>query len=49
MRLWNKFSREALDTPSLEVFKARQNGDLNNQGSLKVSLPMAVCWKLDYL
>lgn len=30
-RLWKKLSREALDTPSLEVLRARLNGALNNQ------------------
>ena len=30
VRHWNRLPREAVDTPSLEVFKARLNGTLGN-------------------
>jgi len=30
MRHWNKLSREVVDTPSLEVFKATLDGALSN-------------------
>lgn len=30
-RLWKKLSREALDTPSLEVLRARLNGAMNHR------------------
>ncbi|KFR16075.1 hypothetical protein N306_13029, partial [Opisthocomus hoazin] len=30
MRHWNRLSREAVDAPSLEVFKARLDGALSN-------------------
>ncbi|KFR01431.1 hypothetical protein N306_09060, partial [Opisthocomus hoazin] len=30
VRHWNRLSREAVDAPSLEVFKARLDGALSN-------------------
>ena len=30
VRFWNRLLREAVDTPSLEVFKARLDGALGN-------------------
>ncbi|KFP57470.1 hypothetical protein N323_06390, partial [Cathartes aura] len=30
VRHWNRLPREAVDAPSLEVFKARLNGALSN-------------------
>ncbi|KGL98320.1 hypothetical protein N301_07337, partial [Charadrius vociferus] len=30
VRHWNRFPREAVDAPSLEVFKARLDGALSN-------------------
>ncbi|KFQ99713.1 hypothetical protein Y956_12406, partial [Nipponia nippon] len=30
MRQWNRLPREAVDAPSLEVFKARLDGALSN-------------------
>jgi len=30
VRCWNKLPEEAVDAPSLEVFKARLNGALGN-------------------
>ncbi|KGL86351.1 hypothetical protein N301_05521, partial [Charadrius vociferus] len=30
VRHWNRLPREAVDAPSLEVFKARLDGTLNN-------------------
>ena len=30
VRCWNRLSREAVDAPSLEVFKARLDGALNS-------------------
>jgi len=37
---WNMLPREAVDAPSLEVFKARLDGALSNLIQWKVSLPM---------
>jgi len=31
VRCWNRLPREVVDAPSLEVFKAKLNGTLNNQ------------------
>ena len=41
VRHWNRLPREAVDVPSLEVFKARLDGALNNLLWWKVLLPMA--------
>ncbi|KFQ93690.1 hypothetical protein Y956_00385, partial [Nipponia nippon] len=30
VRHWNRLAREAVDAPSLEMFKARLDGDLSN-------------------
>ena len=42
---WNRLPREVLDSPSLEVFKARLDETLSNMVWWKVSLPMA--WVLE--
>ena len=39
---WNRLPREAVDTPSLEVFKARLDGAVSNLVWWEVSLPTAV-------
>jgi len=39
----NRFPREALNAPCMEVFKARLDGTLSNLVWWKVSLPMAGC------
>ena len=41
VRHWNRLPREAVDAPSLEVFKARLDGALSSLVWWKVSLPMA--------
>ena len=41
VRHWNRLPREAVDAPSLEVFKARLDGALSNLVWWEVSLPMA--------
>ncbi|GAB0179734.1 hypothetical protein GRJ2_000438700 [Grus japonensis] len=41
VRHWNRLPREAVDAPSLEVFKARLDGALGNVVWWRVSLPMA--------
>jgi len=41
MRHWNSLSREVVDVPCLEAFKARLDGALSNLVWQKVSLPMA--------
>jgi len=38
---WNRLPREAVDTPSPAVFKARLDGALRNLVWWKMSLPMA--------
>ena len=38
---WNMLPREAVDAPSLAVFKARLDGTLSNLVWWKGSLPMA--------
>lgn len=47
VRHWNRFTRKAVDTPSLEVPKARLDVALRNLVSWKVSLPTAWVLKLD--
>jgi len=46
---WNSLSREVLDAPSLEVFKARLDGALSNLVWWKVSVPVARALELDDL
>jgi len=41
VRPWHRLPREAVDAPSLEVFKARLDGALGNLGWWEVSLPRA--------
>jgi len=41
VRHWNRLLREAVDAPSLEVFKARFDGALSSLVWGKVSLPTA--------
>ena len=41
---WHRLPREAVGAPSLEVFKARLDGALNNLVRWEVSLPMAGRW-----
>lgn len=45
VRPWNKLPREVVDVPSLEVFRARFDGTLNNLFLWKVSVPMV--WNLE--
>ena len=40
VRLWNRLPREAVDVPSLEVFKVGWDGALGNLIQRKMSLPM---------
>ena len=49
VRHWHRLPREAVDAPSLEVFKARLDGALGNLVWWEVSLPMAVGVELDDL
>jgi len=49
VRHWNRVPREAVDAPSLEVFKAGLDGTLSNLVKWKVSLPMAGGLELDDL
>jgi len=49
VRHWSRLPREAVDTPSLAVFKARLDGALSNLVWWKVSLPMAGVLELDDL
>jgi len=44
VRHWHWIPSEAVDAPSLEVFKARLDGALSNLVQWKVSLPMAGIW-----
>jgi len=39
---WHRFSREVVDAPSLETFKARLDAALSNLIELKMSLLIAV-------
>jgi len=41
---WDRLPREAVDAPSLEVFKTRLDGALSNLGWWKMSLLMAGGW-----
>jgi len=41
VRPWNRLPREAVDDPSLAVFKARLDGALGSLVYWKVSLPVA--------
>ena len=41
VRHWHRLSREAVDVPSLEVFKSKLDGALSTLVWWKVSLPMA--------
>jgi len=49
VRHWSWLSREAVDTSSLAVLKARLDGALSNLVWCKVSLPMAGGLELDDL
>ena len=49
VRHWNRLPREAVDAPSLEVFKARLDGAFSNLVWWKVSLPMTGGLELDGL
>jgi len=40
VRHWHRLPREAVDAPSLAVFKARLDGALSNLVWWKLSLPM---------
>ena len=44
VRHWHRLPREAVDAPSLEVFKARLDGALGSLGWWEVSLSMAGGW-----
>ena len=45
VRHWNRLPREAVDAPSLEVFKVRLDGALGSLVWWEVSLPIAGGWK----
>jgi len=49
VRHWNRLPTEAVDAPSLEVFKARLDAALRNLVLWKVSLPMVEGLELDDL
>jgi len=38
VKYWNRLSREVVEAPSLETFKARLDGALSNPTELKTSL-----------
>jgi len=44
VRHWSRLSREAVDAPSLKVFKTRLDVALSNLIWWKVSLPVAGRW-----
>ena len=44
VRHWNKPPREAVDAPSLEVFKGRLDGALGNLIYWVAALPVAGSW-----
>ena len=46
---WHRFPRQLVDAPSLETFKARLDGALNNLIELKMSLLTAGGLELDDL
>jgi len=47
VRPWHRFPREAVDAPSLAVFKAGLDGALSNLLYRKVSLPTAGALECD--
>ena len=49
VRPWHRLPREAVDAPSLEVLKARPDGDLGSLGWWEGSLSMAGGLELDGL
>jgi len=49
LKHWNRLSKEVVDAPFLEVFKARLDGALSNLVWWKVCLPMAVGLEQDDL
>jgi len=49
VRHWSRLPREAVDAPSLDVFKARLDGDLSNLIEWNMFLPMAGGLKLSDL
>ena len=49
VRDWHRLPREAVDAPSLAVFKARLDGALSKLVWWKVSLPVAGGLELDGL
>ena len=44
VRCWNRMSREAVDAPSLEVFKARLDVALGSLSWWVAILPTAEAW-----
>ena len=47
VRHWNRLPSEVVDAPSLEAFKARLDGAVNNLVRWEVSLPIAGVLELD--
>lgn len=41
VRPWNRFSRQVLDAPVLDIFKARLDKAFSSLNKWKASLPMA--------